>query len=135
MTEKHALGKLPLPPPPCPYHAQLLSTVNDIYGTVGAAAADAQAANRRSRRNGYGQWAIGVLLGVIGIAVPAIVSVQVARIGQIKPAQIDLDAEQQHQRDLEAITVKLDAKLDGLRADLEQQRRGYPQPLHQSEPK
>ena len=114
---------------PCPYHGQMLETINEIYGLVGAAAADAASANRSAKRNGYGQWAIGILLGIIGIAVPAIVSVQVARIGQIKPAQSELSIEQKHQRDIEAIAAKLDSRLDGLRTELEQQRRGYPQPM------
>ncbi len=118
-------------PEQCPLHRALVESVNDAYGHLGGLAADVAAISRRQRSQSIGQWAIGILIGVVGIAVPAVTSVQVARIGAVKAAQSDYAAEQQRQRDQAALESKISSQLSELRTAIEQQRRGYPAPMGQ----
>jgi hypothetical protein len=68
-----------------------------------------------------------VIVAIIG----GVTQWQVAKLGAVKDTQSSYAKEQQHQKDLETVAAKFDATLTGIRVELEQQRRGYPDPLHQ----
>ncbi len=128
------MGKIQLPLAPqqlCHLHTQMIEHTNELHGLIGGLAADVSAVARRQKRHSQGQWAIGILVAIIGIAIPAITAVQVARIATVKSAQSDYAAEQQRQRDQAALESKISSQLSELRTAIEQQRRGYPAPMGQ----